>query len=337
MSGAARSYRELPLRLADFSAVHRNEISGALGGLTRLRHFHQDDAHIFCGEDDVQAEIEGCLDFVRRVYGTLGFALEVRLSTRPDAAGHEAGAEGGLVGSPQDWDRAEEALALALTSSFGPGPAGWGTRPPPSDGADGADGADGRRPAWGVDEGEGAFYGPKIDVVVTDAVNRKHQCATIQLDFQLPRKFDLKYRDADGATRRPIMIHRAILGSLERFIAMALEQTAGKWPLWLSPRQCAVLPVSEERHGAHAEAVARALRERDIFAEVDAGGDTLKKRIREAQLLQFNYVLVVGDEETDASAGGELFANVRTREGKITGQRSVAELAEEIVRAMESP
>ncbi|XP_041797490.1 threonine--tRNA ligase 2, cytoplasmic isoform X4 [Chelmon rostratus] len=201
-----RSWRELPLRWADFGALHRNELSGALGGLTRVRRFCQDDAHIFCTPEQLEDEIVACLDFVRHVYQVFGFSFHCLLSTRPTP----------YLGEPEQWDNAEQQLERSLQQ--------FGER-------------------WELNPGDGAFYGPKIDIQIKDAIGRQHQCATIQLDFQLPIRFDLQYVGGDGQSHRPVMIHRAVLGSLERMIAILAENFGGKWPLWLSPAQVIVIPV----------------------------------------------------------------------------------------------
>jgi len=205
-----RSWRELPLRLADFGALHRAEASGSLGGLTRLRCFQQDDAHIFCAPDQLEAEIRGCLDFLHSVYAILGFSFRLALSTRPS----------GFLGEPCLWDQAEQVLQRAL-EEFG-------------------------KP-WDLNPGDGAFYGPKIDVHLHDALSRPHQCGTIQLDFQLPLRFDLQYKGQAGVLERPVLIHRAVLGSVERMLGVLAESCGGKWPLWLSPFQVVVIPVQTEQ------------------------------------------------------------------------------------------
>ncbi|CAH1756924.1 12642_t:CDS:10 [Entrophospora sp. SA101] len=207
-----RSYRELPMRLADFGVLHRNELSGALSGLTRVRRFQQDDAHIFCREDQIEEEINSALEFLKHVYGIFGFTFQLRLSTRPEK----------YLGKVETWEFAEKKLETALNRFGDP---------------------------WGINPGDGAFYGPKIDITVSDALKRKHQCATLQLDFQLPERFNLEYRtqtvdDAEHSYARPVMIHRAILGSVERMIAILTESFGGKWPFWLSPRQVMVIPVA---------------------------------------------------------------------------------------------
>ncbi|VTJ72392.1 Hypothetical predicted protein [Marmota monax] len=205
-----RSWRELPMRLADFGALHRAEASGSLGGLTRLWRFQQDDAHIFCAPDQLETEIRSCLDFLRSVYAVLGFSFRLALSTRPS----------GFLGEPCLWDQAEQVLQQALEDFGEP---------------------------WDLNPGDGAFYGPKIDVHLHDALGRPHQCGTIQLDFQLPLRFNLQYKGQAGALERPVLIHRAVLGSVERLLGVLAESCGGKWPLWLSPFQVVVIPVGTEQ------------------------------------------------------------------------------------------
>ncbi|KAG3116506.1 putative threonine--tRNA ligase 1, cytoplasmic [Phytophthora idaei] len=289
------SYRELPVRLADFSALHRNEASGALTGLTRVRRFHQDDAHIFCTAAQVQSEISHALDFIKHVYGIFDFEFNLRLSTRPEK----------YMGELELWDDAEDQLRLALDDFGQP---------------------------WTVNEGDGAFYGPKIDIVVTDALKRKHQCGTIQLDFQLPINFELEYDGADGEAHTPIIIHRAVLGSIERMMAILIEHTGGKWPLWLSPRQVAVLPIAEA-HREYAHEVASKLQNatsRGLFVDVQDGSKTLNKRVREAQVAGYNYILVVGDKE---QASGEV--NIRTRDNQVHGAKPLSDFIDDIKAAID--
>jgi len=277
-----RSYRDLPLRLADFSDLHRNEFSGALGGLTRVRRFAQDDAHIFCREDQVADEVAACLSFIRDVYGVFGFEFKLRLSTRPEK----------YVGDLELWNNAEAALKSSL-QQFGQD--------------------------FIINEGDGAFYGPKIDVAVTDAHKREHQCATVQLDFQLPRRFKLSYKGADNEMHTPVMVHRAILGSVERMMAILLEHIGGKWPLWLSPRQVQICPVSEKCL-SYANEVGAKLHAAGLYVDVGAGDQTLNKQIREAQLAQYNFIVVAGEKEM---ADGTI--NIRTRDGKVHGTTAVDE------------
>jgi threonyl-tRNA synthetase len=279
-----RSYRDLPMRFADFSALHRNEASGALTGLTRVRRFEQDDAHIFCAPEQIQDEIAACLDFVHCVYRVLGMSFSVRLSTRP--LGH--------LGTPAQWDQAEDALRAALDRFS----ASLRERGLPDC-------------RWELNEGDGAFYGPKLDIAVRDALGRQHQCATVQLDFQLPQRFALKFTGADNAQHAPVMVHRAILGSFQRLLAVLIEHTGGRWPYWLSPRQVAVLPVAEP-HAAAAAVVQARLQAAGVYADCLASNQTLPRRVREAQVAQYNFIVVVGDEET---ANGTVA--VRTREGRL--------------------
>ncbi|KAF5741053.1 threonine--tRNA ligase mitochondrial [Tripterygium wilfordii] len=268
-----RSYRELPLRLADFGALHRNEASGALTGLTRVRRFQQDDAHIFCRESQIKDEVRGVLEFIDYVYRVFGFNYELKLSTRPEK----------YLGDLATWDKAEAALTEALNEFDKP---------------------------WQMNEGDGAFYGPKIDISVSDALNRKFQCATLQLDFQLPQRFDLEYSAEDEAKReRPVMIHRAILGSVERMFAILLEHYKGKWPFWLSPRQAIVCPVSEKSQ-AYALQVQDQIFEAGFHVDADTTDRKIQKKVREAQLAQYNYILVVGEEEAKT---GQVSVRVRDK------------------------
>ena len=279
-----RSWRELPLRLADFGVLHRNEVSGSLSGLTRVRRFQQDDAHIFCSNEDIEAEVWQALEFMQHVYSLFGFTFELVLSTRPDK----------FLGEVEEWDRAEAALAAAL---------------------------DRLGVNWSRNEGDGAFYGPKIDITVRDALLRAFQCATIQLDFQLPQRFDLKYSADDGSKKRPVIVHRAIFGSLERFIAILTENFGGKWPFWLSPMQVQVLAVAPSVD-AYAQEVHRKLREAGFQADVNLdAGQTIQKKVRNAQLEQYNFLLVVGELEQRNET-----VNVRTRDTVVHGEVSLPDL-----------
>jgi threonyl-tRNA synthetase len=254
-----RSYRDLPLRFHEQTPLHRNEASGVLSGLTRVRQFSQDDAHIFVTEAQIGDEVERLLRLVQRVYDDFGLAIAMKLSTRP--------AE--FLGEVATWDHAEAALRQALES------VGL---------------------AYTVDAGGGAFYGPKIDVDVTDALGRKWQCATVQLDYQLPERFNLTYVGADNAEHRPVVIHRAIFGSFERFMALLLETYAGAFPLWIAPVQAVVLPIAD-RHAPYAAAVRDRLAAADLRAELDDRQEKIGYKIREAQLQKVPYMLVVGDRE----------------------------------------
>lgn len=327
------SYRSLPVRLADFGVLHRNEISGSLSGLTRVRRFQQDDSHIFCSMEHIKQEVLNTLNFLFYVYNLFGFKYELFLSTRPKK----------FIGQISTWNLAEQHLKDALYAA---------------------------NVQWKINEGDGAFYGPKIDILVKDSLNRTHQCGTIQLDFQLPVRFNLQYKNKEYVTNneknekneknhdnddnvhnnnnypinhddlhnnekkefkdsqnhnedkehnnihdnhslkpnineegllkkgfeRPIIIHRAILGSVERFVAILIEHTAGKLPFWLSPRQAIVLPIGD-KYNDYANYVYETLHNNMFDVDLDTSVNTLNKKIREAQLKQFNYILVVGEKE----------------------------------------
>ncbi|XP_022920740.2 threonine--tRNA ligase 1, cytoplasmic isoform X2 [Onthophagus taurus] len=281
-----RSWRELPLRLADFGVLHRNELSGALTGLTRVRRFQQDDAHIFCAIEQIKDEIKGALDFLQHVYGIFGFTFNLVLSTRPEK----------FLGEVEVWNEAEKALSESLDDFKQP---------------------------WKLNPEDGAFYGPKIDITIMDALRRQHQCATIQLDFQLPIRFNLNYVSESGEKKRPVMIHRAILGSVERMIAILTESYAGKWPFWLSPRQAMVIPIAPA-FDDYAQEVRKKIYDAGFMCEVDTdAGDTMNKKVRNAQLAQFNFILVVGEKERSSNT-----VNVRTRDNVVHGEISVDGLIE---------
>jgi threonyl-tRNA synthetase len=254
-----RSYRDLPMRFHEQTPLHRNEVSGTLSGLTRVRQLSQDDAHCFVMESQISEEVERLLRLVQRVYRDFGLKPEMRLSTRP--------AE--FLGAIEAWNHAEGELKRAL---------------------------DAVGEQYTLNEGDGAFYGPKIDFDVTDAIGRKWQCATIQLDYQMPQRFDLKYIGADNAEHRPVVIHRAIFGSFERFIAMLIEHYAGAFPLWLAPVQVTVLPIAD-RHVAYAQSVQQKLAAAGLRAQVDERQEKIGYKIRGAQLQKVPYMLVVGDRE----------------------------------------
>lgn len=270
------SYRELPIRYADFGVLHRNELSGALSGLTRVRRFQQDDAHIFCALDQIDSEISKCLNFLQLVYKHFGFEFSVELSTRPEK----------FIGELDNWNKAELILKENIKQFKN----------------------------WKINEGKGAFYGPKIDIEIKDNLKRSHQCGTIQLDFNLPERFDLKYKDDDESFKRPVIIHRAILGSVERFMAILLEHTFGKLPFWLSPRQIAIVPV-DNKFLDYAQIVRRHFEEYHVF--LDESNNTLNKKIRNAEKLKFNYIFVVGEKEKKDST-----VNIRFRK-KILGIFSI--------------
>jgi threonyl-tRNA synthetase len=254
------SYRELPLRLAEAGNLHRNELSGTLHGLLRVRHFVQDDAHIYCTPEQVEDEVLGCLDYAFHLYELLGLDVRAELSTRPDDR----------LGTDEQWDQAEGALAAALER---------------------------QGLEYTIGEGEGIFYGPKIDMHMDDSLGRSWQLSTIQLDFQMPARFGLTYQGEDNEEHTPVMIHRALLGSLERFVGIYLEHTGGDLPLFLAPEQVRVLPVSD-RFRADAESLADDLRVHGFRASVDERGETLGRRIRDAELLKVPYVVVWGERES---------------------------------------
>jgi threonyl-tRNA synthetase len=275
-----RSYRDLPLRLHEQTPLHRNEASGVLAGLTRVRQFSQDDAHCFVTEEQIGEEVGRLLGLVKRVYGDFGLPYEVKFSTRPEE----------FLGEKAVWDHAERELVQAL---------------------------DAAGVTYTANPGDGAFYGPKIDFDVTDAIGRKWQCATIQLDYQQPINFDLKYTGADNTEHRPVVIHRAIFGSFERFIAILIEHYAGAFPLWLAPVQAIVLPIAD-RHQPYAGGVRDRLSDSGLRVELDDRQEKIGYKIREAQLQKVPYMLVVGDREA-----AEGTVAVRSRAGGDLGATSV--------------
>ena len=283
---ALRSYRELPVRYTEMGTVYRYERSGVLHGLMRVRGFTQDDAHIFCTPDQVEDEVVGVLDFAFDLLGAYGFEdYDVFLSTRPEKA----------VGEVEQWDLATESLRRAL---------------------------DRRNVDYLVDDGGGAFYGPKLDIKVRDAIGRSWQCSTVQFDFNLPERFDLTYVGADGAEHRPYMVHRALFGSLERFFGVLIEHYGGAFPLWLAPVQAMVIPIAD-RHVEYAAQVRAQLTAAGLRVDVDERNERMNQKIRQAQLQKVPYMLVVGDKE--AEAGG---AAVRLRSGDDLGIMASADIAE---------
>jgi len=256
-----RSYRDLPKRYFELGTVHRHERSGVLNGLFRVREFTQDDAHIICTPDQLNGEIKGVLNFVKEVMGIFGFEYDLEISTRPEKS----------IGSDADWELATQALIKAMEDE---------------------------RLEYEINEGDGAFYGPKIDVKLKDALGRKWQCATIQCDFTLPEKFDLTYIGKDNEKHRPVMLHRVILGAIERFIGVLIEHYAGAFPTWLAPVQSVILTVTD-RNIPHAEKVYQALRDADIRVEADFRNEKLGHKVREAQLNKVPYMLIIGDNECD--------------------------------------
>ncbi|KAF7559708.1 hypothetical protein G7046_g4448 [Stylonectria norvegica] len=290
------TYKDLPWRMADFGVLHRNEFSGALSGLTRVRRFQQDDAHIFCTVDQIRDEIEGAFDFLKGVYGLFGFSFKLKLSTRPEK----------YVGDIATWDMAEQKLTEALNAF--------------------TENNDAR---WELNAGDGAFYGPKIDITLYDALRRDHQCGTIQLDFNLPKRFKLRYvagKDETGVSdgtdptepdlpagySRPVMIHRAVLGSFERMFGVLTEHFAGKWPFWLSPRQILVVPVMPAAND-YAKEIQDIFREKELYVDADLSSNTFQKKIRTGQLEQYNFIFVVGAEEAKSRT-----VNIRNRDDQAT-------------------
>jgi len=270
-----KSYRDLPLRIADFAPLHRNELKGVLGGLTRVRKMSQDDAHIFVTPDQLEQEILTLIEFLEYIYKKVfDFKYRIELSTKPDKA----------MGSDELWENAEKALEDALKK---------------------------KKLDYDVNEGEGAFYGPKIDFHIVDALGRSWQLGTIQVDFNLPARFELEYEDKDGQRKKPIMIHRALLGSIERFMAILIEHYAGKFPLWLAPEQVRIVTVSDKSN-EFADKVADKLKFADIRVEVDSRTESIPKKVREAQIQYIPLIVTVGEKEEKSNT-----LAVRTLDGKV--------------------
>ena len=282
-----RSYRDLPIRMGELGLVHRHEKSGQLHGLMRVRCFTQDDAHIFMTPDQIKDEIKGVAKLIDEVYSLFGFKYHVELSTRPEDS----------MGSDEDWNMATEALRGALDELGLP---------------------------YVVNEGDGAFYGPKIDFHLEDSIGRTWQCGTIQLDFQLPLRFELEYTGADGEKHRPIMIHRVVFGSIERFIGILIEHFAGAFPLWLAPEQIRVIPVTD-RNLDYANGVLQQLKNAGIRADIDRRSEKVGYKIREAQLKKVPYMLILGDRDEEAK-----IVSVRDRSTGETAQMNVDELIESL-------
>ena len=281
-----RSYRDLPMRFAELGTVYRYERSGVLHGLMRVRGFTQDDAHIFCQPEQVESEVGGVLDMTFELLEAFGFKeYSISLSTRPEKS----------VGDTEMWDHATSSLQNALVE---------------------------RNLPYDVDPGGGAFYGPKIDIKITDALGRAWQCTTVQFDFNLPERFDLTFQDSQGNRSRPYMVHRAILGSMERFLGVLIEHYAGAFPLWLSPVQAVVIPIAD-RHLDYAESVKAALTREKFRVEVDGRSERMNLKIRNAQMQKIPYMLVVGDREAEAGA-----VAVRQRDGEDRGAMPLADFQE---------
>ncbi len=289
-----RSYRDLPLRYFELGKVHRHEKSGVLHGLMRVREFTQDDAHILCRPDQLQEEITGVVRFVQDVMDLFGFEYVVEVSTKPEKS----------IGSSEAWDRATQALTSALDSLDLP---------------------------YGVSPGEGAFYGPKIDIKLQDALNRKWQCATIQCDFTLPERFDLGYTGEDGQKHRPVMLHRVILGAIERFLGVLIEHYGGAFPTWLAPVQARLMNITDDQ-AEYIRECTDMLRQAGIRVDQDLRNEKLGYKVREAQLEKIPYVLVAGDQEVSESG-----LNVRLRGGKNLGLMNMQEVKDLIYQDMDEP
>jgi len=285
------SYRDLPIRMAEFGQVHRHEFSGALNGLLRVRSFCQDDAHIFATPQQIEDEIALALKIIDEVYNVFGFQYTIELSTRPDD----------FMGELALWDQAEEALENVLKN--------LGI-------------------AYTINEGDGAFYGPKIDIHIKDAIQRSHQCATVQLDFQLPEKFDLTYINEHNEKVRPVVIHRAVFGSIDRFLGILIEHFGGAFPIWLAPQQVQVIAVADA-HQDYAKEVVRALQQAQIRVQIDNRQEKLGKKIREAQLHKIPYIIVIGDREAASKN-----VSVRRHGQQASLEYSLPQLLKEITVAI---
>jgi threonyl-tRNA synthetase len=281
------SYKELPIKAGEFGLVHRHELSGALSGMFRVRCFTQDDAHVFCTKEQIKDEVNELINFIDFVYKTFGFEYKMFLSTKPAKA----------LGFEDLWNLAETALEEVLKDS---------------------------KKEFEINPGDGAFYGPKIDFQIKDALGRMWQCGTIQLDFQMPEKFNLTYEGSDGQKHRPVMLHRAIYGSFERFIGILVEHFAGKFPLWISPNQVCILPIAD-RHNQYAQDLRKTIKRAGIRVEVDDRCESIKKKVRDAQVQQFNYILIVGDNEEQNKT-----VNVRTRDNVVHGEKTVETFIKEL-------
>ena len=284
-----RSYREFPMRISELGLIHRNEKSGTLHGLMRVRCCTQDDAHIFMTPEQIQDEIKGVAHLIDEVYSSFGFKYHVELSTRPENS----------IGSDEDWDMATNGLKNALEDLKLP---------------------------YVVNAGDGAFYGPKIDFHLEDSIGRTWQCGTIQLDFQLPQRFEAEYIAEDGNKHRPIMIHRVVFGSIERFIGILIEHFAGKFPLWLSPVQVKILPISD-KYIAHAKEIETTLKKEGLRCELDERAEKIGYKIRAAQLERIPYMLIVGEKEVQANQ-----VSVRKRDEGDLGSMPLEQLLEALRR-----
>jgi threonyl-tRNA synthetase len=287
------SYRDLPVRYSEPGLLHRDEPSGALHGLLRVRHFAQDDAHIFCTKEQIQAEVAGCLEFAFATYAVFGIDVRLEFSTRPEKR----------IGSDELWDQSEAALVQALES---------------------------QGLTYEVNEGDGAFYGPKIDMHMTDSLGRSWQLGTVQLDYNMPARFGLTYTGADNAEHQPVMIHRALMGSYERFIGILLEHLGGELPVWLTPVQAIVLPIAD-RHNLYAGQVAEALLGRGVRAEADERSESVSRKIREAELRKIPFMLVVGDREQETGV-----VSVREHKAGDTGSETIEQFSQRVSELVKS-
>jgi threonyl-tRNA synthetase len=285
-----RSYKELPFRLAEIGRLHRREKSGEVNGLLRVRQLTMDDAHIFATEEQIAKEVAGVLDMMIEFYDSFGFEYEFRLATRPEV----------FAGTKENWDKAEEDLEEALKE---------------------------KKLKYTIKEKDGAFYGPKIDMHIKDALDRDWQLATVQLDFHMPQAFDLKYIDNEGKQQKPVMIHRAIFGSFERFIAVLTEHYQGAFPLWLSPVQVVLVPIAD-RHSEYAEKIAKKLKEEDIRVEIDQRQETLSAKIRQATLQKVPYLGIIGDKEVNS--GNDYSISVREKTGKDLGLLNLSQFVKRV-------
>jgi threonyl-tRNA synthetase len=283
-----KSYRDLPIRLAEFGSCHRNEPSGTLHGLMRVRNFVQDDAHIFCMESQIQSEVSNFIDMLFAVYKDFGFEeVIIKLSTRPE----------NRVGDDVVWDKAENAFELALNNK--------GLK-------------------WDLQPGEGAFYGPKIEFSLKDCIGRVWQCGTIQVDFSMPNRLDATYIAEDGTKQVPVMLHRAILGSLERFIGILIEQYSGTFPIWLSPVQVAILTITD-RHAEYGLQLTRKLEQQGVRVKIDLRNEKIGFKIREHSMQRVPYLVIIGDKELE-----EQTITVRTQKGEDLGNLSIGEFTERL-------
>ena len=281
------SYKDLPLKVAELGMDHRQELSGVLGGLFRLIQFTQDDAHVYCTDKQLEEEIIKVLELTEKLYSTFNFKYTVELSTRPKKK----------IGTDKMWDKAEKSLEKVLKK---------------------------KKVKYKINKGDGAFYGPKIDFHIKDSLKRNWQCGTIQVDFSMPERFDLTYEGKDGKKHRPVMIHRAIYGAIERFLGIIMEDFSGKFPLWLNPNQVKIITINE-RNNKFAKEIFEKLNNENIRVELDDRNETLSKKVREAQLQKFNYILTIGDKEEESNT-----LAIRTREGKVKFKVKIEDFIKEI-------